>query len=344
MAVPSVDYIARPVIRDLALNSSPATNYRQEPINSTMNSLTKPIATVLALLAACMTADNARAEVISFETSTWDNGGGPSIGWTNGADTGTTTVLGTIGLTVTSSVVGTATEHSANLSLNGGRFIIVQLPADSTNPSPPGTLSNYMRIDFEFTEAVVLDDLTLGDIDTATNSWWDVIAVEGFTSGGAGAVGSGTSADYTFSSGAGPGFPVPDPGPDGTYLTEVTRFGLAAVTPDTNYNGGFEPVHEATASFGSTAITAFSLYYWNDRPDYLSGTNQVINIVGNVFELSAAPGGGPVAAPEPGTLGALCVGSLIGGVARYRKRRRRQAESDDEENADEPDNIESDVA
>jgi hypothetical protein len=262
---------------------------------------------LLLILPACSvlaSAPPARADVVSFYDSTWNHGSGPQSGWTGGQTSGTTTVLGDVTVTVTSQSFGTATPvsgmHMSEVD-DGSSFTGFGLVQDPSTANNGGTLSNYTRLDFAFSEAVLLDSYTITDIDRIMpflgfvdiSGYWDVVAVEGFVNG-LGAVGSGIMPDYALSS--------------NTLLQEVDLYGLAAVRAGSGGNGNEDPRNSATFDFGQTHITGFSIYYWNNGPATDASSRQIIGVANGAFEV--------VQTPEPASLAVCLLGILLLGGAR----------------------------
>lgn len=243
------------------------------------------------------------ASVVSYDTSSWDHGSGNQTGWNDGELSGTTTVDG-VSLTVSSSRFGTAAYTADHLSrINETFFTGFAFQLDpATTDQNSGSLTNYARIDFSFSDFVSLDNYTLTDVDRTNSNWFDVVAVEGFTSSTPGAVGSGTGASYSFES--------------PTNMQTDTLLGLFAARPRSNtgnvQNTAPNDVNVSVAS----PIQSFSLYYWNFNNTDSTANTQTIGTRGNQFSVSSI-----TVVPEP-KLGIVLVSGFIMTVASRRRRQR----------------------
>lgn len=252
---------------------------------------------LLAVLAT-LSSGSVNADMISFDTNDWDHGAGPQPGWNDHELTGTTTFSG-ISLTITSNMVGSAVPTGSHMArINQSYFTGFAFQLDpSTTVNSGGSLQNYARIDFEFSEEVYLTSFTLTDVDRANGSWYDVIAAEGFVNG-LGAVGTGLNAEYTFN--------------DPTNEEVVDRFGLRSARPRSN-TGNLQntPPVDVTFHFNE-GVRAFSIYYWNDTATDTGSSTQTIGIRGNQFEIERVP--------EPGSI-AMCLiaAFMMLLIQRYRK-------------------------
>lgn len=146
------------------------------------------------------------AFTIDFRDGVWDHSavGGPSAsnGWaaptpsnlnTPGYSAGVTEVETGVFLNVTRTFVGSASTGPNNFRLdpvNTPGFAFQNAGTGDTNPQVTTALgvqtvlTNYQRIDFSFSQKVTLDQLRIGDIDTATSTgtnsqaWRDTVALE----------------------------------------------------------------------------------------------------------------------------------------------------------------------
>ena len=258
---------------------------------------------VMGVPACLLLALTANAAVVSFDTSNWDHGSGSQLGWNDGEFSGTTSILGA-DVTITTTNVGTAVNavnHFRRIDetfFSG--FAIQMIPATNgvTNP-----LTNYNRIDFTFTNPVILESITLTDVDRAGGQWYDLIATEAFTTTTPGALGTGISPNYTVGSNV---FTV-NPAPNFNSLDFALPFSNTG-------NVQNDPTNDVTISF-TDPIDSFSIYYLNNGGDNQAGT-QTIGIRGNQFIVSVVP------EPFAGVLVSLALTA-----AAFRRRRREQVPS-----------------
>ncbi len=247
------------------------------------------------VVAFSLIAGTGNADTVSFDTSVWDHGSGPQMGWIDGQTSGTTTVLGRT-LTVSSTAFGTATptaDHFTRIdeSFFSG-FAIQAIP--NTTDQNGATLTNFLRIDLSFSAPIRLDEFTLTDVDRTDGQWYDVIAAEAFTTTAVGAVGTGTSANYVGGSNIGFG----------------TVAGLSAAGPlGATGNVLNTPENDIDISFDSE-LSSFSIYYWNLNTANNGAATQTIGIRGNAFEVSIVP--------EPGGVCLLMLGVWVGASRRKR--------------------------
>ena len=245
----------------------------------------------------------ARADLISFDTSQWNHGSGSQVGWNDGEFSGTTNFLGRQ-LTVTTSQVGTAQftgDHFSRINETFFSGFAFQNDPNTTNNSADfanGTLQNYSRMDFSFNGQVRLDEYILTDVDRVDGQWWDIVAAESFDTSAPGAVGTGTSATYSTS-------PV-------TNIISGGIYGLNAATaaPGTG-NVQNTPENDVFINFGTT-FRSFSIYYWNLTPADSGASTQTIGTRGNNFQVSAAP--------EPGAGISASIAMLLVGLLIRRRR------------------------
>jgi hypothetical protein len=263
---------------------------------------------ILCIGAVPALAQPARAEIVSFYNSQWDHGSGPQAGWMDGATSGTTTAGG-VSVTVTASTHGSADPidgmymSHVDDAPNFEGFGLGQDPSEANNG---GSLSNFLRIDYEFSRAVLLDSFTITDIDRQMpflgifdSGYWDVVAAEGFVNG-LGAAGSGVAAEYALNG--------------DTLLGVVDLYGLSAVRAVAGGNGQQDVDNEALFHFGSTAVTAFSIYYWNNGPATDGSTHQIIGLSDVSFQATSVP--------EPASLACCLLAVLMLTGSRQIGRRR----------------------
>lgn len=251
-----------------------------------------------------------QAEIVSFDTNTFSHDGGltSQTGFQDGQFTGTTSVLGGESLTISTTSIGTPSafepDHFTRIDAAFFEGFAIRLDSGSTRlndrTTPGAPLTNYGRIDFEFSTAVQLDSFTLNDVDRGDINFYDIVAVEGFLTSDAGVLGTGFSPDYAFES--------------ITNLEEVVDFGLNAVRPRIETTGTLQlPESDVTFSF-TEPINSFSIYYYNANFADSDNGGQTIGISGNQFEVSEFV----AAVPEPGSVIVFC-GSLF--LLNLRRRR-----------------------
>lgn len=163
------------------------------------------------------------------------------MGWNSSQTTGVTALEDGTSATVTVSFAGAASPTPDNLknidaSFYKG-FAFQQWSAGAANAT---SLNNFMRMDFQFSSAVSLDNFLINDIDL-----FEVIQVEGWATS-PGAPASGIAATYDM----------------GDKLQSYSLGGLAGVTPKLAYPGNttLDPESAVGVSFGSQ-VKAMSVYY-----------------------------------------------------------------------------------
>ena len=172
----------------------------------------------------------------------------------------------------------------------GGNGALLNFNQNSATAENVGhLLQNYVRIDFEFTEARYMTQYW-HDVDNGHNwdldhngladlsDWTDILAAEVHDSPGADP-GTGTQAQYAL----------------GYNLERVTRFGWETVGPlegtlevDHTLIGDVGELHPNSVQVGfDAAVTNFSVYYWNDNP--LANFMDVQRILLGSIEVSIDP-------------------------------------------------------
>ncbi len=256
--------------------------------------------TLLVQAALLVLVNSAWGNIVSFDTSDWDHGAGSQLGWNDGELQGSTQILGRT-LTVTSNRFGSAQYTADHLSrIDESFFSGFAFQLDPATTLNGGSLTNYARFDFSFSGDINLDSYTLTDVDRQDGQWYDVIAVEAFSTTVPGGAGSGFSPDYSFET--------------NTNLGQATLFGLDAVGPlATTGNVQNTPENDVTFSFDQS-IRSFSIYYWNFVAGDSGATTQTIGTRGNAFTVSA---------PEPSSAILMCALGGFGLCSRSRRRRRK---------------------
>ena len=243
----------------------------------------------------------AATTTFSFITDTWTNGSNTQVGYLNGATSGTLT-KGGLTMEFQASFAGSGIAATRNLTLDNGNptGFVFGTNADANNLG--GTLLNYQRWDFSFSQPVLIDSLILDDIDSdnpnplpSTGGFRDAIAGEGFSSQLPGTLGTGVDMSFTTNS-----------------PTDLIAGVIAAGSgqslnyvisgPGTNPNNA--PVHRAYLSFGTTPVSSFSLYSFSDRAQ-----SHRVTLFQGVIEVTAVP--------EP----AAALLGLLGGLSLLRRRR-----------------------
>lgn len=277
-----------------------------------MHRLSLTIAALFAM-AGCL---QATPITFSFLGDTWTNPGGTQLGFVSqtaglasNSSTGFVTKNG-LTLTFTGSFFGTAVSSSVAGSNGQGPSFT---NATSINPlgfifgtnndangitfagnSFSGLVTNYQRWDFSFSAPVVLTDFVLQDIDSngPTGGFRDMIAAEAFQTVSPGAAGTGTGPSYSFAA------------PTSLMTGSVTIGGrsLASVAaPLGTGNPNNTPEVRAGISFGSTAISSFSVYAFSDR-----NADHRISLNSSSFEVNSNPSAiDPIPEPSSVLLGGL---------------------------------------
>lgn len=236
------------------------------------------------------------ATTFSFITDVWTNGSNTQTGYLNGATSGTLTKAG-LTMTFQSSFAGDAIAATRNLTLDNGNptgFVL------GTNDDPNdlnGTLLNYQRWDFSFTQPVLINSLIIDDIDsdnpnalTTTNGFRDAIAAEGFASQTPGTLGTGIDVEFEFENPTGliPGVILAGSGQSVNYV----------ISPGAN-NPNNAPIHRAYLSFGDTPVSSFSIYSFSDRSQ-----SHRVTLFQGIIEVTTVP------EPSAALLGLLGMGLL----------------------------------
>lgn len=254
----------------------------------------------IALLVLGSTLSRATT-TFSFINDVWTNGSNTQTGYLNGATTGSLTKAG-MTMTFQSSFAGAAIAATRNLTLDNGNptGFVLGTNADPNNLN--GTLLNYQRWDFSFTQPVLINSLIIDDIDSDNNNplpntggFRDAIAAEGFASQTPGTLGSGVDVDFEFENPTGliPGVILAGSGQSVNYVISP---------PATNPNNA--PIHRAYLSFGNTPVSSFSIYSFSDRSQ-----SHRVTLFQGIIEVTAVP------EPTAALLGLL-------GVAFLARRRR----------------------
>ncbi len=256
------------------------------------------------------------ATTFSFLTDTWTNPSTTQVGFLsqtagggNNSSTGFATKDG-VTLTFTGTFFGTAVSSGVVSGVQGPSFT----NATSINPNGfifgtnadinplvdsagtfSGTVTNYQRWDFSFSQPVILNTLVLEDIDSS--GFRDYAAAESFTTVAPGAVGTGSAATYTF-------FGSPT-----ALINGTATFGaniITAVGVQNNFgNPNNSPEVRTAIDFGTNAVSSFSLYSFSDQ-----SSDHRLSLSSSSFEVTAVP------ETSSALLGVLSLGALL--------RRRRQ--------------------
>jgi hypothetical protein len=245
-----------------------------------------------ATLALTALPSFAQTVAFSLATDTWNySTGSPTVGFVNqtpalsatnssGYSTKSgisvnfgATFVGTAvsGANFSGSVGSSMTSASGNLNPNG--FLLSTQNNDSTGitdgitaPIDGGVVSSYQRWFFEFSEAVILDEFILQDVDNLTggNGFRDIIAAEAYLpSGYISAFPSNTFNSallpITGSGGVDASYTLGTSLSTGT-LTIGSETILAAAPNINTSNPSSTPAVAAAVSFGTTPVRAFSIY------------------------------------------------------------------------------------
>ncbi|NNE92164.1 MAG: hypothetical protein HKN23_11000 [Verrucomicrobiales bacterium] len=243
--------------------------------------------------------------LVDLENATWTHPTGPSTGWNSSQLTGYTDLSDGNRVTMTVSFAGTGTPTAGNLTiLNESFFTGFAFQMDPATNTNGASFLNYERIDLEFDQAVQFDDFRITDVDRA--GWDDVLFAEGWNgSGGVGALGSGTTANYSFNT--------------TTNLGTEILYGHEMVVVTTGGNTVNGPESDLFIDFGGSLVDAVSLYYWNG--DYAAtDTTQTIGLTATTGEQGFFV---TTPAPEPSTAIFLLVG--FAALLFYRPLRATQA-------------------
>ena len=259
---------------------------------------------LLVALAACAVVPAHGTTTFSFITDVWTNGANTQTGYQNGALSGSLT-KGGVTMTFQTSIVGTADPASRNLTLDttgNPRGFVFGTQDDANNLN--GTLLNYQRWDFSFSQPVTLGSLGLDDVDSdqsdisGTNGFRDAVAAEAFLSLLPGTIGSGIDAGFVFAPGTGL-----SGGMIGTGNGQSISYAISG--PAGNPNNA--PAYRTFVDFGSTPISSFSLYTFSDRDNA-----HRISIFGGTLEINPT-----LPVPEPAS--ALLALAALPFLARRRK-------------------------
>jgi len=218
-----------------------------------------PLAVALALVSA---RTDAATTTFSFVNGPWTNGATTQTNYLDGATSGSMTKDG-VTLTFTSTLVGTADAATRNLtyvpSANPTGFNFAT--QDDANDLD-GSLLHYQRFDFSFSQAVVLLNLGIDDIDSdktdleVGDGFRDAVAAEAFQGQNFGPMGSGIDADFSENLGS-----SLELGTIAAGSGQTLNYVLSG--PAGNPNNA--PAYRAYLDFGTTPIQSFSIYVFSDR-------------------------------------------------------------------------------
>lgn len=239
----------------------------------------------LALVSACLPAS--AATTFSFINDVWTNGSTTQTGYKDEATSGTLTKDG-VTMSFSVSFAGTAVASTRNLTLDFGNptGFVFGTKNDANNLN--GTLVNYQRWDFSFSQPVILTSLGLDDVDSdksnlsGTDGFRDAIAAEAFYTLTPGTIGSGLDALFTFTPGTGLSA--------GTIATGGGQTIPYAISGPAN-NPNNDPAFRTYLSFGDTPITSFSIYSFSDRVN-----SHRVSLFQGIIEINPDP------VPEPTAL------------------------------------------
>ena len=237
---------------------------------------------VLALASACLPVS--AATTFSFITDVWTNGSSTQTGYQNEASSGTLTKDG-VTLTFSNSYAGTAVAATRNLTLDFGNPTGFVFGTKDDSNDLNGTLLNYQRWDFSFSQPVILNSLGLDDVDSdksnlsGTDGFRDAIAAEAFFSQTPGTLGTGLDALFIFTQGTGL-----SSGNIGTGGGQSIPYAISG--PASNPNN--DPAFGTFLSFGDTPVTSFSIYSFSDRDN-----SHRVSIFQGLIEINPTP------VPEP---------------------------------------------
>lgn len=287
----------------------------------------------------------------------WDHGSGLQDGWQAGQNTGTATDS-TTGLQITFTgapresnssndyLVGDARTNTQNFAFDqkgtittkGMKIENINFSDDgniatlnqtgSTRELIGGTLANYQRLTFSFSQPIIVDSNTrffIDDIDdgsttgASNESYIDSIAVEAFATLDVGTAGTGINPIFDFE--------------NGTELTTGTidfangnDISYIYDSEDSSSNPPNESQSRAYYNFGSTEeVQSIALYYFNGIPTSISsttGTSGHAIVFGGSFDIQPASSASVPFEFSPG-LGFLLSGSSLLGI-KYLKRRKLQ--------------------
>lgn len=247
----------------------------------------KSLATAWLLALASASLPASAATTFSFITDVWTNGSNTQTGYMDGASSGTLTKDG-VTLTFSNSYAGTAVASTRNLTLDFGNPTGFVLGTKDNSNDLNGTLLNYQRWDFSFSQPVILTSLGLDDVDSdksdlsGTDGFRDAIAAEAFYSLTPGTIGTGLDAIFTFTPGTGLSA--------GTIATGGGQTIPFAISGPAN-NPNNDPAFRTFLSFGDTPVTSFSIYSFSDRVN-----SHRVSIFQGLIEINPNP------VPEPGAV------------------------------------------
>jgi hypothetical protein len=243
--------------------------------------------------AACMNTISAQSVNFSFITDTWNYASGsPTTGFaTQVGELESVQSSGSVtksGLTMKfgASFVGGANSGenfgtsssgrsmtNSSASQNPAGFMFTSQDNDSTGltngiaTSLTGSISSYQRWHFEFSAPVTINSFLIEDIDNLSGggTFRDILGAEGFLSAGYSTAFSGNALNVSSlpvaGSGSNPTWGFGSPTELQTYDLTLGAGGLQVVSPNTDTgNLSSNPKHSVNISFGSTPITAFSIY------------------------------------------------------------------------------------
>lgn len=245
---------------------------------------------VLAFASACLPAS--AATTFSFITDVWTNGANTQTGYLDGASSGTLTKDG-ITLSFQHSFAGAAVAATRNLTLDFGNPTGFVFGTKNDSNDLGGTLLNYQRWDFSFSEPVILSSLGLDDVDSdksdlsGTDGFRDAIAAEAFFSQAPGTIGTGLDAIFVFTAGTGLS--------SGNIATGGGQSIPYAISGPAN-NPNNDPAFRTFLNFADTPVTSFSIYSFSDRDN-----SHRVSIFQGVIEINPSP----VPEPAPVLLGLL---------------------------------------
>ncbi|MCW1883931.1 hypothetical protein OKA04_04275 [Luteolibacter flavescens] len=246
--------------------------------------LASGLVAAFTLVSASLNA--ATVTTFSFITDVWTHESGSQTGYQNGATSGSVTKDG-ITMNFHSSLSGDAMVGTRNLTLvTSGNPTGFNIATKEDANDLDGTLLNYQRWDFTFSQPVILRNLGIDDIDSdkqnlsVGDGFRDALAAEAFEGQSFGPVGSGIDADFTQNLGSSLSIHTIAAG-SGQSLNYVLS------GPAGNPNNA--PAYRAYINFGDTPIQSFSLYSFSDRDNV-----HRVSLFQSMFQVEAAE-----VVPEP---------------------------------------------
>jgi len=239
-----------------------------------------------ALVLAATASTTTAATTFSFITDVWTNGSTTQKGYKDEATSGTLTKDG-ITMTFQNSYAGTAVASTRNLTLDFGNPTGFVLGTKNDANNLTGTLVNYQRWDFSFSQPVVLNSLGLDDVDSdksnlsGTDGFRDAIAAEAFFTTAPGTIGTGLDAVFLF---------TPTTGLSGGTIATGGGQTIPYVISGPANNPNNDPAFRTFITFGDTPVTSFSIYSFSDRVN-----SHRVSLFQGVIEISQP------AVPEPST-------------------------------------------